>query len=341
MSANNTHAGRGMREIGCCCENKRGWVCLLLKTFCIVMRKNVAYSIPKADTMSTVPEHLLRALPLSAADAARLVLELVEGLQLGAHSLGHDALMERLRGALRLGAAAVRQREQTVPFEEAAWRSVEARAQRRPVTLRDLRYYVRRLLRQPGLGARPLRAMGAPECRRVLQVAFGHSPHGFRKARAILHSVFAFGMQQGWCALNPVDHIASPAVQEKEIRPLSAEAIERLLRATRRPEHRAMLLPLHLMLYCGVRPAEVQRLRAADVDWQEGVVRIRPTVSKTGGGRVVPLRFVLPPGEQVAPGCSAAPAGVIPRGWERRRGRMRLPAARGGGGGFIPLRTVA
>ncbi len=264
------------------------------------------------------PDHLLRlrSLPLCGEDAARLVLEMVEGLQAAVLPSGHDELMERLRSIVRLGLAAAREREQTVSFAEAAWRSVAARAGRRPVTLRDLRYYVNRLLREPGVAERPLRAMTSVECRRLLHAAFGHSAHGFRKARAILHSVFAFGLQQEWCSHNPVDHIASPAIAEKEIRPLPAEAIERLNEAVQLPRHAPMRLPLHLMLYCGIRPAEVKRLRADDIDWQEGVVRIRPTVSKTGGGRLVPLRLGHPP-----------EAGVeIPRGWERRWRALRREA---------------
>ncbi len=265
----------------------------------------------------SVPDQLLRTLPLSGEDAARLVLELVEALQLGASALGHDALMERLRGILRLGVVAFQEGEHTVPFAEAAWRSVEARSGRRPVTLRDLRYYLRRLLRVQGLAERPLRSMKTAECRRALQEAFGHSAHSFRKARSILHSVFAFGLQQEWCAHNPVDHVAVPAVQEKEIRPLSCEAVERLEAAARLPQHACMQLPLHLMLYCGVRPAEVRRLQAEDIDWQEGVVRVRPSVSKTGGGRLVPLRFARPAG---------GGGQGIPRGWDRRWRALRRAA---------------
>ncbi len=267
--------------------------------------------------MMSLPDQLLRALPLSGEDAARLVLELVEGMNLGASSLGHDELMERLREAQRAGAEALRGREQTVSFEEAAWRSVEARAGRRPVTLRDLRYYLRRLLRQPGVAGRPLRSMTSGECRCLLQGVFGHSAQSFRKARAILHSVFAFGLQHEWCAHNPVDHIAVPSVAEKEIHPLRREAIHRLEQAARLPEHAPMQLPLHLMLYCGVRPAEVQRLQEDDIDWQEGVVRIRPSVSKTGGGRLVPLRFPRPRRPQ---------ARQLPRGWERRWRALRRAA---------------
>ncbi len=265
--------------------------------------------------MTPASSQLLRAVSLSGEDAARLVLELVEGLRLGGVSLAHDELMARLRAALQDGVRAALEREHTVSFEVAAWRSVEARSGRRAVTLRDLRYYLRRLLREPGLGGRPLRSIGTQECRRLLQGVFGHSPQGFRKARSILHSVFAYGLRQGWCAHNPVDQVEAPVVDEAEIHPLGGAAIERLERVAARPEHAPMRLPLQLMLYCGVRPAEVQRLRAEDIDWQEGVVRIRPTASKTGGGRLVPLRFMRP---------AAAPE--LPRDWERRWRALRRAA---------------
>ncbi len=294
-------------------------MCVILpleKLVCIL--KNIAYSIPKDDMKMSLTNQLLRALPLSAEDAVRLVLELVEGLRLGAASLEHDELMERLRGILRLGVEAAREREHTVSFSVAAWQSVEARAGRRPVTLRDLRYYINRLLKVPGLAERPLRAMKTGECRRMLQAVFGHSPHSFRKARAILHSVFSYGIQQEWCDHNPVDHVAAPFVAEREIHPLAQDAIERLENAVRQPQHAAMQLPLHLMLYCGVRPTEVQRLRDDDIDWQEGVVRIRPVVSKTGGGRLVPLRFPHTP--------AAALSASIPRGWVRRWRELRREA---------------
>ena len=53
-----------------------------------------------------------------------------------------------------------------------------------------------------------------------------------------------------------------------------------------------MQLSLSLMLYGGIRPTEVSRLQESDFDWENKQVIIRPSVSKTGGGRTVPLRGV-------------------------------------------------
>ena len=94
----------------------------------------------------------------------------------------------------------------------------------------------------------------------------------------------------GWCDANPVDNIEVPRVQEQEIVPLTLQEVEKLEQAAELPEHRAMRTSLHLMLYCGLRPNEVARLRPDDIQLHEKRVLIHPRTSKTGGGRVVPIR---------------------------------------------------
>lgn len=234
---------------------------------------------------------LMKGLPLSGSDAARLTLEMTEALGEKAQGLGKAQLMELMRRVMRAGIQALAAAENTAAFEEAAWASVEARSTRRPATKRDLRHFVRRMLRVPDVAQRPLRAMTPRECRALLQEAFGKSAHSYRKGRAILHSIFAYGYRQEWCDANPVDRIPAPPVAERPIRPLTMEEVNRLEAAVRLPEHRDMALSLHLMLYCGIRPTEVQRLDPEnDIDWTRKSVLIRSRASKTGGGRMVPLR---------------------------------------------------
>lgn len=256
-------------------------------------------------------------LPLVAGDAVRLVLECTEALGERVQGLGRTELLQLLRRTFREGAAAVQTAEQTVSFEHAAQESIAARRDRRPTTCRDLRHYVRRMLRVEGVGNRPLRAMGTGECRRLLQAAFGNSKHSYRKGRAILHSIFHFGQQQEWCDGNPVDRISAPAVREQSIVPLSMVEVEQLQHAAAQPEHRDMQLSLHLMLYCGLRPNEVRRLLPEDIRWEEHEVLVRSQVSKTGGGRVVPLRRCARL-RQVQP--------VIPANWQRRWQALRRAA---------------
>lgn len=233
---------------------------------------------------------LMQRWELNATDAARLILECTEELGERANGLRRNELVKLLRRTLREGVAALQAAEHTVTFQEAAFRSIEARAHRRPTTRRDLRHYVRRMLKVDKVADRPLRQMSAKECRHILQTAFGGSPSSLRKGRAILHSIFAFGIRREWVDSNPVNRIDSPDVREKTIMPLSLTQTRRLQQTAELPPHRAMRLSLHLMLFCGLRPTEVQRLSPADINWKEHQIYVRPETSKTGGGRIVPLR---------------------------------------------------
>lgn len=260
---------------------------------------------------------LIEELPLDIRDTARLILETYEELGTRAEGLSKKGLIHLLRRVMRLGIDELKNQERTVSFETAVWASVEARAGLRPTTRRDLRHYARRLLRVEGAGERPLRAMTCRECRELLQRAFGGSVSSYIKGRAMLHSVFAYGMRQEWCAENPVARVEIPRVQEREIVPLRREEVERLENAAKRPEHRAMRFSLYLLLYCGLRPKEVARIRPQHVQWEKGVVVVSAQCSKTGGGRVVPLRK-----KTQLHGVSLR----IPHNWERRWLRLRRAA---------------
>ncbi len=277
-------------------------------------------------------KHLLAGLPLRGSDAARLVLEALEEMPelKTATARGRMALMQALRHVLREGISSVRAQEKTVSFREAAEKSLARRiaAGRRPTTLRDLRHFIRRLLRVPGLAEKPLRTMGAEDCREALEEAFGNSAHSYRKGRAILHSIFAYGQRQGWCSSNPVAAIDVPPVQEREILPLSLPECSRLITVANSPHFRDCLPILGLMLFAGVRPAEATRLRWADVHCEEGVLSIAARHSKTGGARRVelpqPLRRLLH--RQRPRGTGAQQQLLCPPHWKERWLRLRQVA---------------
>ncbi len=262
-------------------------------------------------------DKLLRHWELNATDTARLILECAEELGERANGLRRDELIKLLRRTLREGVAALAASERTVTFAEAAHLSIEARAHRRPTTRRDLRHYVRRMLKVDRVAERPLRQMTGEECRHILRTAFGGSPSSMRKGRAILHSIFAFGIRREWVDSNPVNRVDSPNVREKTITPLTLTQAHRLLDTATHSAHRAMRLSLHLMLYCGLRPTEVQRLSPADINWKEHQIYVRPETSKTGGSRIVPLRChnLLKKEDR-----------RIPRNWIRRWRNLRRAA---------------
>ena len=239
-----------------------------------------------------IAKSLLAGTGVSENDAARLTLEAIETLGELATGANRPELVTLLRRVIQAGVAAVKAAEHTVSLSVAAWASVEARKDLRPTTRRDLRHFVRRILRVEGAADMPLRSMSTADCKRILAAAFGASPSSYRKGRVILSSVFSYGIRQEWADSNPVTRIEVPAVQEKPIEPLTPEEVEKLQATASRPEFRDMRFSLSLMLYGGIRPTEVSRLQAGDINWEEGHVIIRPRASKTGGGRAVPLRGV-------------------------------------------------
>lgn len=264
-------------------------------------------------------KQLLSTLPLNVNDMARIVLEMSELLGKRVSGLSRLELLALMRRVICDGCRVLEQSESTISFAEAARASMEARRDRRPSTRRDLRHFIGRMLRVEGVASRPLRAMSVSECRMILERAFSKSPSSYRKGRAILSSIFTYGIRHEWCDRNPVQAIETPRIIEKSIRPLSLEEVSRLERTAERPEYKDMQLSLKLMLYCGVRPSEVCRLNPSqDIVGDELIIRSQ--TSKTGGGRVVPLRklarFVRMHRELL----------VIPTHWERHWRALRRAA---------------
>ena len=227
--------------------------------------------------------------------------------------------VRRARECVRLGAEEMRKREKTVTFRKAVEMALEEREKknRRARTVTDFRYYSKRLMvRNPGLAERRVRSITSDDCRQYLETAFGGSAAQYRKARAILSGVLSTAIRHDWCDSNPVSRVEAPKVVEKPIEPLKLDEVARLEETARQPEHRDMQLSLHLMLYCGIRPTEVSRIDPErDIDWQNQRVVVRPTTSKTGGGRVVPLRMV----QDIA-------VRTIPHRWKERWHALRCAA---------------
>lgn len=238
--------------------------------------------------MDSLHYELVGRLDVSEVDIFRLFVEFAE--EAGVVHAERKVLVETFRRVVRSGIECIRMAEHTVSFGEAVQASLASRNHRRPSTIADLRSFTSRMMRYGQWAEFPLRHITLRQCRTMLEELFGHSPYVFRKGKTILNSIFVYGKRQGWCTNNPVDSIESPPVFEETIDILTISQIRALLRACEAPDLREMDAPLRLMLWCGVRPGEVRRLRWSDIDAEEGVVYIDGRNSKTGGARVVPLR---------------------------------------------------
>lgn len=257
-------------------------------------------------------------LDIAPGDISRLFIEFAE--EAGLSDACRLDIIRTFRNTIRYGISTMLQATRTVSFGHAIQASLQARQHRRPSTLADLKSFTQRMLRNNNIAMRPLREITVEECREMLDKTFGHSAHSYRKAKMILHSIFHYGQNQGWCTHNPAKAIVAPPVVEERIEILSTRQINALVRVCETEEFSCMAPAIYLMLWCGIRPGEVRRLRWHDIDPREKMVYVDGRNSKTGGARAIPLRG------EAAKLCKLkkdASAMIAPNNWDRLWKRVR------------------
>ncbi len=267
---------------------------------------------------------LLEKAEISMLDMARIILELHEALP---DTMREHPLTSTLcRRIIRMGANSYLLEEKSVTFSEAVEKSLLHRAQRRGRTLAEIRQCSRRFLRyNPALAGMSLRSFTPELCRDLIMNAYC-TPTTQRKARRLLHTIFAYGMRMGWCGSNPVLAVEVPSVRESRIEALTIAQVHRLLRTVRQPEHLPCAPAVGFMLWAGIRPTEVTRLRWQDVRIEDHVILIAPHHSKTGGARQVPLYPVLAKWLQETAPFRLPGARIVPCSWVRRWHELREAA---------------
>lgn len=206
---------------------------------------------------------------------------------------GGQVTLPWAKKAVRMGARCMVEAEASVSFKRAVEETLRSKAHRREHTLREIRSFMNRLMtRRAELPDRLLSSFTVGECHSLIEEVFS-TVRQRRKARVLLHGVFAIGVKRGWCAKNPLDKVDIPPLEEKTIPCLSLAEVQELMSAVCREPYRDCLAPVALMLYAGIRPFEVQRLRWGDIDAKERSIRLSPRQTKTGGARQVSMEPIL------------------------------------------------
>lgn len=228
---------------------------------------------------------------ISADDAMRLSRELIEQVY-KPDTIGLD-LINQCRKVISIGIETLRISRLSVTFRHAVDVSLEERDKRRSRTKYEIKHICRRLMEQnKELAELKLRDISVIQCKEMLGNCF-HTPSQFIKARAVLHSIFACGVRHGWCSANPVDGVPRPDAAESEIEPLQWCDIKKLMHTARQEQFAACMPAVGIMLWAGVRPAELERMEWSDIDWQEKIINLRPRHTKTGGCRHITMHPVL------------------------------------------------
>lgn len=206
---------------------------------------------------------------------------------------GRGNRLKRVQKCLMLGSRMLQEEERSVTLKTAISRALEEREELRPRSKRDFRYLLRRLLkRNPGAERKIVSCMTPQQCGLLIERAFD-TPRQRYKARLALSSVFGSAMHCGWCRENPLQFWRVPPLKEKTVPILSPEEIRVLIKSAREYRDGICLPALGLMLYAGIRPAEVERLRWQQIDLKERVIMLPPQHSKTGGARCVTIHAPL------------------------------------------------
>lgn len=229
---------------------------------------------------------LLEKSGIGVLDSVRLILDLLD-------AIGGIPDVKRMKRCINLGATVMEREELTVSFEEAINNTLISKSYRRPRTLSDIRQLMDRLMKaNKGLSRKRLRSISSEDCNQYLKKAFLTSRQFF-KARLILSGVFSLAKRRGWCDNNPVEGVDVPMLTETEIPALDIDAVKELLYFARRDLKGECLPAVLLMLFAGIRPREVQRLKWRDICLNEKVISLKPSHSKTGGARHVTVQPVL------------------------------------------------
>lgn len=271
-----------------------------------------------------VAEYLLRQYTISPVQAVRFVLEALDATS--ACRIADESESSRMSHIIRMGCESYAVSHLSVSFRELVEHVLHHKSYRRERTLKELTQYCRRLQRQdPSWSERMVRTIRSDDCRNLINKAYS-TPTMRRKARTILHGVFAYALKKGWCATNPVAAIELPPPRERQIKALSIQKIRKLLMTSLAKKHLPCAPALGLLLWAGIRPNELERLHWSNIRFEDKVITIPPTHSKTGGARQVSLYPALKNWLERTSSYRLPDAPIIPMSWIRRWRELRRDA---------------
>lgn len=124
------------------------------------------------------------------------------------------------------------------------------------------------------------------DCQRFLNKYVGYSKANVSKIRMTLRRVLRKAQKQKLIGENPAEDIVLPQVTEGKRRPITDE--ERALILKQVPKHYAGAMVL-TMLCCGLRPAEIRRMEWDWIDFENSILTVGKSKTKTGTGRKIPM----------------------------------------------------
>lgn len=269
-------------------------------------------------------ERLLQGTGISLTQAARLALETIEDAL--PHQGERHQPVSLCRHILRLGLQTYKKEQQTIPFYALTETLLQSNPRRRNRSFNEIRQIFHRIATVvPSLLSAPVRSITHEMCRTALEQTFSTIPMR-RKALRILNSAFSLAQRRNWCDSNPAKLICIPADPEQHIPVLTIRQIRSLLKTLLAGEHRPCAPAVSMMLWAGIRPHEVERLRWQHVHYDDMVITIPAAHSKTGGARHVTLHPVLLQWLRICGTYQLPNQPIVPLSWTKRWRQVRQDA---------------
>ncbi len=255
-------------------------------------------------------EILLNGTGVSVLDAVRLVLNILDSRDKSS-SLSP---IEFCHKVIEVGKRHIRFKEMN--FAEGLALFIESKKHLRPDSFRDIKYLSSRFIKTKlEFANRNFSDFSVSDCEWWLAQTFS-TPSQHNKGRAMLHGLFEFALRREWCERNPIKFVERKKVIENEIKPLSLVEVKRIIKVSRLPKFKDCLPAVALLIYAGIRPREVRRLKWRDIDLSENSITVRSQCSKTGGVRQVEIYPVLK--NCLAEYDSKSDSELCPQSWQRR-----------------------
>lgn len=108
----------------------------------------------------------------------------------------------------------------------------------------------------------------------------GLAPATVHKMHVVLHKALDQAVSDGLIPRNAAKGVKVPQTKRKEIRPLTPEQVKALLEAVRGDRLEALYV---LAVATGLRQGELLALKWEDVELEDAVLRVRRTLTRTGG----------------------------------------------------------
>jgi site-specific recombinase XerD len=155
--------------------------------------------------------------------------------------------------------------------------------------------------------------------------AGGMSGQTVKGIRAAAHGLFQWALDRDMVSSNPITRAKAPKVRQGEVGTITASQLKGLLRTALKAEPRSVP-PLALWAFCGVRRAELCRLRYEDIDLARKELRVSAKAAKTGVARFVPMPDALLEWLEAAKNAGVAPIGkLVPGGTKKGPDGQMVP----------------